>query len=260
MSKNMELCHALIKACVNVSSNLLAKNEYYTHEDLQHAMKQACNFIYGNVNNVKLLKIGNHKLHKNTMIFDLPSIMTCKGACKSCYALKSERIYKNTRVMRLYHLILIDACRYNKDIYKLVINQLYNEILEFSNKNMGMVFVRLHSSGDIYCNEYLQLILNLVNKCLKLKNVKFYTYTKQLDNKTIDDINNKYYNFNIVKSILEDKHGNKYINYGTIEYLKKLKNNIDDLFICSYGTDKQATCMGNCHACTCHAHVAFIQH
>ena len=95
-TKNMELCHAMMLACVNVSK-LLVKNQYYTHDDMQHAMTLACDVLYKN-KNINLLKIGNHKLHNNTMIFDMPSIITCKYACPSCYALKAERIYKNTRI------------------------------------------------------------------------------------------------------------------------------------------------------------------
>ena len=253
-----ETTHAMMLACANVKG-LLQKNEYYTHDDLITAIGMACDFIYQK-KDFKLLKIGNHKLHNNTMIFDLPSIMTCACRCNHCYALKSERIYKNTRLMRLQHLLIIDACRHSETIKNQVINQLYNEIITYSNKSMGMVYVRLHSSGDFYCNEYLQMILDLIKRCETIKNVRFYTYTKQLDNKKIDDINKKYYNFNIVKSFITGNDNKKYINYGNIEYLKQLKKVCNDLFICSYGTDKQATCMGNCTKCACHAHVAFIQH
>lgn len=259
MKKNMDLCHALLQACVNVSE-LMQKNQYYKHEDLKKALKIACGIVYGNEDNVKLLKIGNHKLHNNTMIFDLPEVITCKYNCPNCYAIKSARIYENTRVMRLYHLLLIDACRHNDDIKNLIIGMMYNQIKDFASKSMGMVFVRLHSSGDIYCNEYLQLILTLVKQCENIKNVKFYTYTKQLDNNKIDDINTTYNNFNIVKSIMHGDNGKNYINYGDIEYLKELKKHVKDVYICSYGTKNQATCMGNCTKCVSCPHVAFIQH
>lgn len=259
MRKNMEICHAMMSACVSVSE-MMKKNQYYTSEDLKHAMKIACSIVYGNNDNIKLLKIGNHKLSNNVMIWDIPEIITCKYNCSHCYAVKSSRMYANTRRMRLYHVLLLESACRNDDIKQLIMGMMYDEIKTFAEKNMGMVFVRLHSAGDIYNKDYLQFILELVNKCKDIKSVKFYTYTKQLEHAEIDEINKNYTNFNIVKSILHGDNNKNYINFGNDEYIKEVKKHVKDVFVCSYGTGNQATCMGTCMACAFKSHVCFHQH
>lgn len=232
------------------------KNPCYKNEDLKKAWQFACMF-YQKKYNSQLLKNGNLKLEKNVTIWDLPSIVTCKGACAGCYALKSERLYKNTRIMRGYHLAILLLALENKENYNYLYNYLDNEI-----KKHGLAFkipvVRIHSSGDFFNKIYLKLWLELA---LNNKNINFYTYSKILCNDDINIINKVVNNFNIVKSLINDK----YINYGNNEYIEKisniLKNQGEHVHVCDYGMkNSKMTCMGNCTACLKCSNVLFHKH
>ena len=84
--------------------------------------------------------------------------------------------------------------------------------------------VRIHSSGDFYSKEYFKAWLDIVASC---KDVKFFTYSKSFENVgVVPD------NLNIIDSIINYNNKN-YLNYGTPEYIKKLKNKIGG-FICPY--------------------------
>lgn len=232
-----------------------SKNLYYTNEDLKKAYDMACNFYKKQYNPI-LLKQGNLKLEKNVLIWDLPSIVTCKYACSGCYALKPERIYKNTRVMRAFHfaVILMAIDEQNKKEY--LQEYLQNEI----NKHVTcfkLPVVRIHSSGDFFNKKYLQFWLELA---LKNKKCNFYTYSKQLNNDDINIFNKVVKNFNIVKSII---HG--HVNYGNDEQIKNIielcNNNNEPCHVCDYGQkNSKMTCMGNCTACLYCSNVIFHKH
>lgn len=237
----------------------IRKNPYYTSKDV----KLACNIakiIIRNVNNKKynFFRYENHKV-KNTLLFDLPSIITCKYACKNCYALKSERIYKNTRIMRLYHYIIMVYIQHDKKAYNNITTYIINYLnnLSFNNK----IIIRLHASGDFFNKEYLNTWLYIAKNC---NNCMFYTYTKQLNNDEINNINNNYHNFNIVKSLITIEN-KTYINYGNNEYIEYLKSLLDKhgmkYYVCDYSNKHEhKTCMGNCHACIYNDIVLFYVH
>lgn len=245
----------------------LKKNRLYTLKDLKATFKIVKLLINEILQNKKtsynLLRVGNHKLEKNIIIWDIPVGMTCKGICQNCYALKSERIYKNTRVMRLYHLILLEYAFIDKIFYKKLLQVLSNELQthqkKCTKKNLTPI-CRIHSSGDIYNKQYKIFLLQLrhINK-----NINFYTYTKQLDNNTIDKINNTYNNFNIVKSLI-DINGKKFINFGNIDYINnvanQLKANNQAYKICDYGINNNIICGHNCKACLNCSNVLFKKH
>lgn len=231
------------------------KNPYYTNEDITKAVKLADDF-YNKKYRPQLLKTGNYKLGTNVAIFDLPSIVTCKYKCKDCYALKAERMYKQTRVMRAFHYeIILQAL---KDINKreYLINYINVELRKHS-LTYKLPVVRIHASGDLFSKEYLQLWLDIIQQN---KDIQFYTYTKQLDNKTIDYYNNMYSNFNIVKSLIDDK----YKNYGDLDYIyglaKTLQASNQEYAICMYGIEDGHQCMGNCTACLRCSNILFKQH
>lgn len=237
----------------------MGKNQYYSNiEELEQAWGMACSFYKKEYKPI-LLKSGNHKLNKNIIIWDIPEIVTCKGRCPSCYALKASRIYKNTRVMRACHYAMLLMAFKNKNKYNYLLEymscEIQKHVLVYKNP-----ILRLHGAGDIFNKEYLQFILTLVNKN---KNIAIYTYTKQLDNKKIDNINNAYKNFNIIKS-MPCVNGRYFINYGAMDYLqnlkKKLQNDKQACFICSYGIDKNITCGVNCTACLHCSNVLFLKH
>jgi hypothetical protein len=165
-------------------------------------------------------------------------------------------MYKNTRVMRAFHYeIILQAL---KDIGKreYLINYINVELRKHS-LTYKLPVVRIHSSGDLFSKEYLQLWLDIIQQN---KDIQFYTYTKQLDNKTIDYYNNMYSNFNIVKSLIDDK----YKNYGDLDYIyglaKTLQASNQDYAICMYGIEDGHQCMGNCTACLRCSNILFKQH
>ena len=255
---NMSKLSTLLQACANVAQ-IIGKNQYYKNTDFNRAFKIAYNYYMG-VKKVELLKQGNLKLEKNVLIFDLPSIITCKCACADCYSIKAERIYKNTRIMRLYHLLLIECALYDNNFKAELLKDFKRQIEKSAKKQLDMQIVRWHGSGDFYKKEYLQLFLELTQACINIKNCKFYTYTKQLTNGEIDFINNTYNNLNIVKSMI----AGRFINYGNEEYLKKvidyLKEHGMPYYICDYGAENAHTCMGSCKICLYCSNVLFHKH
>lgn len=231
------------------------KNPYYTNEDITKAVKLSDDF-FNKKYRPQLLKTGNHKLGSNVAIFDLPSIVTCKYKCKDCYALKAERMYKNTRVMRAFHYEIILQALNDVNKREYLINYINIELRKHS-LTYKLPVVRIHASGDLFSKEYMQLWLDIIQQN---KDIQFYTYTKQLDNKTIDYYNNMYSNFNIVKSLIDDK----YKNYGDLDYIyglaKSLEANKKDYAICMYGIKDGHQCMGNCTACLRCSNILFKQH
>ena len=233
-----------------------SKNIYYTNNDLKIAYQKAVQFYKKSFNPI-LLKQGNLKLEKNVLIWDLPSIITCKHACNGCYALKSERIYKNTRIMRAYHLAIVLMAIDHKRKMSYLQKYLQNEIDEHV-KNFKLPVIRVHSSGDFFNKKYLQLWLQIA---MNNKSCNFYTYSKILTNSEIDIINKIMTNFNIVKSLINGK----FINFGDNEYIEKLvnicKQEKEPCHVCDYGQkDSKMTCMGNCTACLYCSNVIFHKH
>lgn len=250
---------------------MMKRNPLYTNDDLQMSFEKAM-YIYNNIHTYNingwffkpmLLKNGNLKLNNNVLQWDLPAVITCKYQCSHCYALKSERLYKNTRVMRLRNLLLIEFSLSDVAFCNELLQYFKKECIWY-NQRKGCDVLRLHSSGDIYTNDYLNFILKWVENINSMYSI--YIYTKQLDDITIDCINSNrvFSNFNIVKSFIsiDDK---KYINFGSPEYIQSISQKLDDkgikYHVCDYGNKThQSTCMGNCKACLHYDTVLFNQH
>ena len=237
----------------------IKKNQLYKKEDLKaiyNDLKQA--YFYLNFKNFNFFSYGNLKLNKNIMIFNLPSTITCPCSCVKCYAKKAERIYKNTRYMRLKNYFIMLLCNYDYNFKKIVkdifIQKINNHALLYKKP-----ILRIHESGDFFNKKYLNFWLSIKKDKFLNKKIKFYTYTKILDFKTILNIKEKY-NFNIVTSYINIK-GKKYINYGNFDYIEKLKillkaNNMP-FFVCDYGVKNTLHCGINCMACCKYSIVLF---
>ena len=122
--------------------------------------------------------------------------------------------------------------------------------------------LRIHESGDFFNKKYLNFWLSIKKDKFLNKKIKFYSYSKKLDFKTILNIKNKY-NFNIVSSFINIK-GKIFINYGNFEYIEKLKallkeNNMS-FFVCDYGVKNTLHCGVNCMACCNYSIVLFYVH
>lgn len=239
---------------IRLVKSVISKNSLYTDDDLQQAITIASNII----NNIAIYNPfgrGNNKLAKNILIYDLPSGITCRCNCKGCYARKSELRFPVVRVKRLYNLIVIQYALYNKSFYNKLVDHftsLIQKHCKACNRRQAKPILRVHSSGDMYSNKYLQLWLYIADLCKSTCNISIYTYTKMLSSTEIDYINSNYSNFNIVKSLISI-NGTTYINYGSMSYLNKLveifkKNNIK-YFICDYGITNKLHCGINCTAC-----------
>lgn len=261
-------------ACSKVAK-MIKKNQYYTEHDMLHAQERAMYIIKYN-KDLKYIKkydtfvltnkehafyqLGNLKLGKNVLIWDLPSVITCKYSCHGCYAQKAERIYKNTRVMRLQNLIILEYAFKNKDYRQYLKNKMIEQACKICSKKSILHALRVHSSGDIYSKAYKTFLLELVKGMQVIKNLKIYTYTKFLKDSEINKINRKYNNFNIVKSLILGK----FINFGNEQYLQKIIKELDMLgltyYICHYGQNNAEKCMDNCHACLYYDIVLFYVH
>ena len=151
------------KKLMAVCRELIKKNTLYTDNDFDKAWEQF-NMEQNKIKNndfVKMLASGNLKLGACVGVWDLPAIITCKGACVGCYALKAERLYKNTRVARLRHLLHVLYAMYNPLYKKAFINNF------IKNCNMYNI-IRFHGSGDIFSENYKRILLDIVKKCNKI--------------------------------------------------------------------------------------------
>lgn len=243
------------KKIMKVCKELMEKNTLYTDDDFNKAWSQF-EIEQSKIKNneyVKMLSSGNLKIGALVGIWDMPAIITCKGACPGCYALKAERLYPQTRACRLRHMLHILYSVYNPLYKKAFINNF------IKNCNMYNI-IRFHGSGDIFHEGYKKILLDIVNNC---KKVKFYTYTKILNNSNIDYINNNYKNLNIIKSII-DINNKKFINFGNIDYInnvkQELKNNGMPCYVCNYQNMEHGMCMVTCKKCLTCPHVLFQKH
>lgn len=232
-----------------------SKNPYYTDEDIKKAIKLANDFY--NKNYIpQLLRNGNLKLGSNVAIWDLPSVVTCKYKCKGCYALKAERMYKQTRIMRAFHFEIIQQALKNIKKREYLVNYINIELRRHA-MLYSLPVVRIHASGDMFSEDYLRFWLDIIQQN---QNINFYTYTKILDDNAINYWNSMYKNFNIVRSIINGR-----INFGDVEYIesiaKTLEANKKQYYICQYGfKDNHQTCMGSCTACLTCSNILFKKH
>ena len=115
----------------------------------------------------KLLKRGNHKLPRTTAIFNLPHLTTCPGAtadCKKyCYARKAEVQYKQ-----------VLPYRYNNFAESKLDTFVQNICTELRHSR-GITAVRVHESGDFYCQAYVDKWEAIARQ---FPNIQFTFYTK----------------------------------------------------------------------------------
>jgi hypothetical protein len=121
------------------------------------------------------ISVGNDKLGFIPN-FNLPPIKSClnhstcatfkdsTGKNKRCYALKSYEMYTDTRANYDHNY---DLCLTDLELVK-------KELIEYCRYNKPKYF-RIHSSGDFYSKEYLEMWLAVIKACPK---TKFLAYTK----------------------------------------------------------------------------------
>ena len=177
------------------------------------------------------------------MIFDLPAVkscLNCSSCASTCYAVKAQRQYTDTRIFRdtNLHIFLHDK----ELLFNLIVNQL---------KRTKSKTVRLHSSGDFFSQSYINFWDNIIGM---FPDIKFYAYTKVekfFDFSKIEQ--NK--NFNLILSFIE---GN--LNYGSIDYCNEL-NKKYNTFICPVTNGvKDIKCGKGCNYCIDNKNVCFVEH
>jgi len=152
--------------------------------------------------NLLKFSIGNAKLKKDTLIFDLPAGKVCPGAlnCHSwvnvdkdgkrsikdgkftefrCYAASQEVLYTALYQKRQYNLnLILEALKEDKGKNTLfsTVFLILRSIEKYETKNIKKV--RIHSSGDFFNMAYLDAWLAVA----KVKHhLKFYFYSKSLN-------------------------------------------------------------------------------
>ena len=146
--------------------------------------------------------VGNAKLKKDTLIFDLPAGRVCPAArdCHSwvnvdqygkrsiqdghftqfrCYAASQEVLYTALYKKRLYNLFLLKEALKEDQLKKSLfstISLIVRSIEQYETKKIKKV--RIHSSGDFFNMAYLDAWLAVA----KIKpHLKFYFYSKSLN-------------------------------------------------------------------------------
>jgi len=133
-------------------------------------------------------KIGNHKIGKDTLIFNMGSATDCpskaRGICeitnagKKCYALKAEKQYAQTKPYR---------DRQGKYWRESKGERIAGDIYEALLKHKGIKYIRFNESGDFYTQfdvAKLKYIAGKVGRLLRgrfNRKVIFYGYTARRD-------------------------------------------------------------------------------
>ena len=234
-----------------VLSNLILTNTYFimrTTIDItgnvdftkkSSTRKLLYDFLYITKNRMVL---GNSKL-ENILIFDLPAVKSCLNCadCKAtCYAVKAQRQYTNTRIFRDVNMLMS-----NKD------KGLLKELLVSQLRNTKKDTVRIHSSGDFYSQSYIEFWNDIINM---FPHINFYAYTKVEKILDFSEIT-KNKNFNLISSLIGGK-----INFGSIEYCKEMKKEFNSFICPATKPNSKVKCNKECSHCVTKSNVVFIEH
>ena len=192
---------------------------------------------------------GNRKISKDVLIWNLPRAITCRGAgecLRFCYEIKIERMYPNVRKSRMRNL------EFSKK------KEFVKKIVEYLKRRKEKI-IRLHESGDLYSQEYLDKWKEIARQ---LPEKRFFAYTKSFD---LDLWTNLPPNFNIIQSygsrfdFLIDK------KKATARVIKDVRERKPFEFICpeqlAKKKGKEIKCMRECKLCLRkNIHVAFLLH
>lgn len=121
--------------------------------------------------------------------FGMPAVITCAGACKVnadctkfCYALQSEKQYKDTFRNNYENMLLF---LYAPETFKARLIAALKEYEKKCKKAGKACIVRLFESGDILNVKYGKMLIDVVKM---FPNIRFYGYTKQYILKNFDFI------------------------------------------------------------------------
>ena len=117
------------------------------------------------------ISCGNTKLENGYGIFSIPAITTCPNStpiCRQlCYAIKAERMYKETRERRARNLQAVKNPLFfagmSRGIWELLENPTFSRLF------------RIHEAGDFFNQEYFDTWLMLISK---YPEITFLSFTK----------------------------------------------------------------------------------
>lgn len=213
--------------------------DFDPQEPLEYAVVEALDYLSMRaIKDRALMSEGNAKLDKRVLIFNLPPIKSCPNnqSCRdSCYAVPFYRQYPNVWEKCDQNFLLA------KNKLPFLAGRLLMQIVDKKKTRAGLVAVRVHSSGDFFSQDYLNMWTELARS---LPDVKFYAYTKAdkvLDFSRLDKVEN----FNVIRSFI----GGKMRNYGTPDYIKKVLARYPDASICPAIHNRAIHCGGECNYC-----------
>jgi len=154
---------------------------------------------------VNYLTTGNKKLDKSILGWSIPPIKTCLNCndCKkSCYAMKSYRLYP------------IVKKAWDRNYFLAASGNFVDPIIDQINRTKNVSAVRIHVSGDFFNQTYIN---GWVYIAKRLPNLQFYGYTKVMHLFDFSELL-KLHNVNIINSIASDGG----INFGDENRVKEL--------------------------------------
>lgn len=203
------------------------------------------------------LVAGNTKLAGNILVFDLPAIhtcMNCADCASTCYAMKAQRLYKNTLNKRMVNWFM--AVHAPSQLMNNIVRQIAKLPQRTDNKRW---YVRIHSSGDFFSQQYIAMWDSIVRDVNDIRpDIQFYFYTKVSH---ILDFSGliAHHNVNMVESVLPDGR----INFAPFEEVFKIARETGE-YVCPYGNpylnEELRICGETCTHCMHHKYVLFIKH
>lgn len=117
---------------------------------------------------MNVFSAGNSKMGQQVLLFNLPPLETCRPSewCrKNCYALKGYHTFRSVKESQRKRLELSQR----PDFVELAVAEL---------KRSRYQYVRLHSAGDFYSEEYARKWIEIIKRCPEKL---FRTTTKRVD-------------------------------------------------------------------------------
>lgn len=123
--------------------------------------------------------IGNSKIGKDTLIFNMGSATECpsklKGLCDiDCYAMQAEKQYPKVLPARNYQ-----EQYWLTTSYEQVVKDIKSAI---KSRRIGVKYIRVNEAGDLHSEACLHKLIFIAES---IPEVKFYTYTHRSD--IVDD-------------------------------------------------------------------------
>lgn len=192
----------------------------------------------------RLMTYENHKLKKQ-FIFDLPATPeVCGRVCPGCYAQKAQIAYPAVMPARSRRLEVTKG--------KTFVDRISSEL---TGTKKQFNFVRIHSSGDFYSQDYIDKWAKIAKTS---PNVRFYAFTKRKKDFDFSGLM-KLKNVSIVDSLQFGR-----LNYGPIDQMRTLAAKHNTTICPDTLGDKNAVCGVTCSYCMTkeaqNKGVLFVQH